>query len=141
METSEIIAVHEIIWSNPNVMVTVVFIANVESLHFTFHCWSSVFVQWDDADNWTKIVSLLPLFEDLENGVVDAMRFQVDFMSCLCGVNGFEENFTFHKLNILWLHYYFALPVMINYFFLLLCSDMVFNSSSLLMSISNLILN
>jgi len=86
-------------------------------------------------------VSLLPLFEDLENGVVDAMRFQVDFMSCLCGVNGFEENFTFHKLNILWLHYYFALPVMISYFFLLLCSDMVFNSSSLFMSISNLILN
>ncbi len=84
-------------------------------------------------------MSLLPLFEDLENGVVDAMRFQVDFMSCLCGVNGFEENFTFHKLNILWLHYYFALPATINYFFLLLCSDMVFNSSSLFMSISNLI--
>ncbi len=35
-------------------------------------------------------MSLLPLFEDSENGVVDAMRFQVDFTSCLCGVNGFE---------------------------------------------------
>ncbi len=45
-------------------------------------------------------MSLLPLFEDLENSV----RFQVDFMSCLCDVNGFEENFTFHRLNILWLH-------------------------------------
>jgi hypothetical protein len=49
-------------------------------------------------------VSFLPLFEDLENSVVDATRFQVDFMSCFCGVNGFEENFTFHRPNILWLH-------------------------------------